>query len=227
VGGGGGVVIGFSARHELGFRDSGYHEDPTHVPEGSFATTPVEEAAAPLAEVVRKERPDVVVTYPEDGGYPHPDHVMCYEVTMRALELAEEAAAAVAGEPWRVPKVYACHAFPPDRVRALHDAIVARGEESPFEGWMERRADREDWPCDARIDVGDWLERRDRALRAHVSQVDPDGTWFSWPRDIEREVYPWECFTRLRTDVDVDGEEDDLFAGLSDTAERPDDAGER
>ncbi len=207
-------VIGFSARYELGFLDSGYHEDPTGVPEESFASTPVDEAAEPLAEVIREERPDVVVTYPEDGGYPHPDHVMCYEVTVRAIDLAEDPDAAIAGEPWRVRKVYACHAFPPDRVRALHDAIVARGEESPFEGWMERRADRRDWPCDARVDVADWLERRDRALLAHVSQVDPDGTWFSWPREIEREVYPWECFTRLRSDVEVDGGEDDLFAGL-------------
>lgn len=207
-------VIGFHARYELGFLDSGYHEDPTGVPEGAFARLPVDLPAAKLAEVLRHERPHVVVTYPQDGGYPHPDHIMCHEVTVRALELAEDPDADVPGTPWRTPKAYASHAFPPDRVLALHHVLVERGEVSPFEGWMERRAERAEWPCDAKIRADRWFERRDQALRCHVSQVDPQGTWFGWPRDLERAVYPWECFTRLRSDVAVPPHEDDLFAGL-------------
>jgi mycothiol S-conjugate amidase len=210
-------VIGFAVRYDLGFLDSGYHEDPAGVPEGTFARLPVDVTATPLAEILRKERPQVVVTYTEDGGYPHPDHIMCHEVTLRAVALAEDGDAEVAGEPWRVRKLYACHTFPPDRVLALHKAMRARGLDSPFEGWMERRAEREqpDWPCDARLRVDDWFVRRDEALRCHASQVDPDGMWFSWPRDLEREVYPWECYTLLRADVEVERPEDDLFAGLA------------
>jgi mycothiol S-conjugate amidase len=212
------AIIGFTSRYDLGFVDSGYHEDPAGVPEDSLARQPVDTPASALAEVVREERPHVVITYPEDGGYPHPDHIMTHEVTLRALEISEDAEADIEGGAWRVPKVYACHAFPPDRVLALHEALLERTGESPFEGWMERRAERREerreWPCDAHIDVGDWLERRDDALRLHVSQVDPDGMWFSWPRDLEREVYPWECFTRLRSDVEVTSPEDDLLAGI-------------
>lgn len=220
-------VIGFHARYDLGYADSGYHEDPTGVPEGTFARIPVDEPAADLAAIIRQERPHVVVTYPPDGGYPHPDHVMTYEVTERALTLAEDADADLDGDPWRVPKVYACHAFPPDRILALHEAILERGDESPFEGWMERQAERrsrartgagrapdEGWPCDTRVYVSDHINRRDEALRRHVTQVDPEGMWFAWPRDLEREVFPWECFTRLRSDVDVPSDEDDLLAGL-------------
>ncbi|MGH3443026.1 MAG: mycothiol conjugate amidase Mca [Nitriliruptorales bacterium] len=224
------AVIGFAARYDLGHRDSGYHEDPSGVPEGTFARLPVDEPSRRLAAVLRVERPQVVVTYPQDGGYPHPDHIMTYEVTMRALELAQDGATDLAGvdlevahgaagapgQPWRVPKVYACHAFPPRRVLALHGALLERGVDSPFEGWMERRAERRyrDWPCDALLDVGDWFERRDEALRLHETQVDPDGMWFAWPRVVEREVYPWECFTRLRSDVATPEPEEDLFAGL-------------
>ncbi|MDP8962038.1 MAG: mycothiol conjugate amidase Mca, partial [Actinomycetota bacterium] len=89
-----------------------------------------------------------------------------------------------------------------------------RDEESPFEGWMERHARREQWPCDARVWVADWFDRRDEALRRHVTQVDPTGLWFAWPRDLERDLFPWECFTRLRSDVPTANVEDDLFAGL-------------
>jgi mycothiol S-conjugate amidase len=229
------AVIGFTARYELGYTDSGYHEDPAGVPEGAFSRVPVDEPARALAAIIRVERPQVVVTYPEDGGYPHPDHIMTYEVTVRALELAEDTTTVLdeiggtAGtdgvdgdhddydyvtEPWRVPKLYACHAFPPERIRVLHEGMRERGLESPFEGWMERRAEREPWPCDALIPVVDWFERRDEALRHHVSQVDPHGMWFAWPRDLERDAYPWECFTRLRSDPTVREVEDDLFGGL-------------
>lgn len=207
-------IIGFTRTHQLGFHDSGYHEDPAGVPEGTFARTPVDEPATALAAVLRQERPQVVVTYPEDGGYPHPDHIMCHEVTVRAVELAESGD--LPGEPWRVPKVYACTAFPPERVLALHEGMLARGLESPFEGWMERRADRDETqtPPAALIEVAPFLSRRDDALRAHVTQVDPDGFWFQIPRDLEREAYPYEAFLAIRSDVDTEPPEDDLFAGL-------------
>ena len=219
------AIIGFTGRYEFGYVDSGYHEDRTAVADTAFSRQPIDEPGAAFATILRQERPHVVVTYPPDGGYPHPDHIMCYEVTMRALELAEDAAADVAGEPWRVPKVYASHSFPPDRVLALHAALTERGLDSPFEGWPERQAQREadaiaagrpvaGWPCDARVLVANWFDRRDRALLAHVTQIDPDGMWFGWPRDLEAELYPWECFTALRSDVATSSPEDDLFAGL-------------
>lgn len=211
------AIIGFTRTHQLGYRDSGFHEDPAAVPEGTFARTPVDQPASDLAALIREERPHVVVTYPEDGGYPHPDHIMVHEVTMRAVELAEDGSE-VGGEPWRVPKVYACTAFPAVRVTALHAALVERQLESPFEGWMERRAERQrdedrDEP-EAMVDVAEWIPRRDDALRAHVTQIDPDGFWFAVPRDLERTVFPYECFLRLRSDVATELPERDLFAGL-------------
>jgi mycothiol S-conjugate amidase len=205
-------VLGFAATYQLGFPDSGYHEDPSGIPEGAFARTPVDEAAAPLADVLRRERPDVVVTYPDDGGYPHPDHIMVHTVTMRAVELAREADGDAPGH--TVPKLYSSGGFSAERVHSLHEAMLARGLDSPYEGWLERRADRPARDCDARIDVGDFLSRRDDALRAHATQIDPDGWWFSVPRELEREVFPFECFTLLHSEVAVSLPEHDLFAGL-------------
>ncbi|HSK23465.1 MAG TPA: mycothiol conjugate amidase Mca [Egicoccus sp.] len=220
------AAIGFTRTYGLGYLDSGYHEDPDDVPAGSFARTSLDEPSARLAAIVRRERPQVVVTYPEDGGYPHPDHIMCHAVTMRALELAEDPHAdlgALAGSdepgadatPWRVPKVYASGVFPASRVIALHEAMLERTGESPYTEWLEKRADRFEGPePDALVECGDWFERRDAALLAHVTQIDPDGFWFAVPRDLEREVFPFEGFHVLRSDADTPRPEDDLFAGV-------------
>jgi len=208
-------AIGFTASHRLGYRDSGYHEDPDELPEGCFARQPVDGPASGLAGLVRRHRPHVVVTYPEDGGYPHPDHIMNHRVTMRALELAEDPTVDEhllgGASAWRVPKVYASTIFPAERMRLLHEALVERGIDSPFARRLER-ADADE--PDARVPCADRFDRRDAALRAHVTQIDPDGWWFQVPRELERELYPYEAYLLLRSDVEVQRPEEDLFAGL-------------
>lgn len=212
-------AIGFAAVHELGYIDSGWTEDLATVPVGTFWHVPIEESAARLARIVRSQRPHVVLTYPEDGGYPHPDHIRTHDVTIAALALAEDPAADLgddAGEPWRVPKVYATSAFPAERLNGLHDALEAAGLDSPFSRWLEDRPERfeDESAPDARIRCEDWFARRDAALTSHVTQIDPDGFWFQIPRELEAEVYPYEAYERLRSDVPVEGIEEDLFAGL-------------
>jgi mycothiol S-conjugate amidase len=215
------AAIGFTRTYGLGYRDSGYHEDPADVPPGTFSRVELDDPSRTLAGLLRRERPHVVVTYPEDGGYPHPDHIMNHLVTVRALELAEDPAAELGDTPggddpaWRVPKVYASTIFPPERLHALHEALVARDLESPFEEWLARRPGRLEAPDpDCRVDCSATFARRDAALLAHVSQIDPDGFWFHVPRALEIEVYPYEGYLLLRSDVLVTSPEDDLFAGL-------------
>jgi mycothiol S-conjugate amidase len=200
------AAIGFHAVHELGFPDSGWHEDATLVPDGTFARMDLDVAAEALAALIRLERPHVVVTYPENGGYPHPDHIMTHLVTLRAVEFA--------ADEWQVAKLYAVHAFPRERVLALHGAMLAAGMASAFAAWAEPDR-RPDVVPHARIDCAATFERRDAALRAHASQVDPDGMWFAVPRTIERAVYPWEAYELLWSLVVTQLVEPDLFTGLS------------
>jgi len=204
------AAIGFAATYTFNERDSGWHEDPADVLEGSFARADIDTVAGKLAQLIRQERPQVVVTYPENGGYPHPDHIMTHLVSMRALELAEADADDCAG--WRVTKVYAATTFTFERIMALHDAI---GSDSPFTEWLAKRTPQAFGPPpDTRIHCADWFVRRDQALLAHQTQVDPDGVWFAAPRDAERAVYPYEGFYLLRSDVWVEPDETDLFAGI-------------
>lgn len=213
-------AIGFTRTHQLGERDSGWHEDLSAVPgEECFWHAPLSRPAGRLASILRAERPQVVITYPPDGGYPHPDHIRTHDVTMRALELAADPDADAEGEPWEVQRVLGTTVFTGPRVRALHDAMVGADLESPFTDWLDPdderpKRDAETLPVAARLDVAEWFPRRDAALLAHATQVDPDGMWFSVPRDLEAEAWPWEEFVALRP-ATVDGDPvDDLFAGL-------------
>lgn len=209
------AAIGFARVHRLGYVDSGWTEDLATVPIGTFWHVPLEESGPRLAAIIRDERPHVVVTYPEDGGYPHPDHIRTHDLTVAALALAADPEAEVDGEPWHVPKLYACTGFHGERLRALHTALEDAGLDSPFATWLEDRPERFDEPDpDTRIDCGDWFPRRDEALRSHVTQIDPAGFFFQIPRDLERATYPYEAYDVLRSDVPVAAGEDDLFAGL-------------
>jgi len=203
----------------LGFVDSGYPEGdpPPPLPNGCFALQPVGEAAAPLVAAVRRFRPHVVTTYDENGGYPHPDHVMCHAVTMAAFDAAGDADGyADAGEPWQPRKLYFHHSFHRQRIQALHDEMIRRGLESPYvERLAQWKPDPEhDRRITTRVPCADYFPVRDRALIAHATQIDPEGPWFAVPLDVDREAWPTEDYELARCLVDAELPEDDLFAGL-------------
>ena len=205
----------------LGFVDSGLPEGdpPPPLPDGCFAVQEVDVAAERLVKVIREHRPHVVLTYDENGGYPHPDHIMTHKISVVAFDAAGDPERYPdAGEPWQPLKLY-YHMWARARWFAIHEAMLAAGMESPFTEWIERAAD---WPdrddrITTRVECGDWFETRDDALRAHATQVDPDGFWFKAPLNIQREVWPTEDYELVRSFVDGATPEDDLFAGVTET----------
>ena len=110
----------------LGFIDSGFPEgDPLPpLPEGCFGLVDPVEAAAPLVKVIREFRPQVLTTYDETGGYPHPDHIMCHKVSMEAHRLAADPDYRPdLGEPWQISKVYYQMTLHGQRMKALDAAM--------------------------------------------------------------------------------------------------------
>jgi mycothiol S-conjugate amidase len=203
----------------LGFVDSGYPEGdpPPPLPEGCFALQPLDRAAAPLVKVMREFRPHVVTTYDENGGYAHPDHVMCHRISVAAFDAAGDPDAyPELGEPWQPLKLYYDMGFSRTKVLALHEALLAAGLESHYGGWLERWGEQPDkgTRVTTRVPCGEYFEVRDDALRAHASQVDPDGFWFKVPLSIQRQAWPTEDFELARSLVDSRVPEDDLFAGV-------------
>jgi len=205
----------------LGFVDSGFPEgDPLPpLPDGCFGLQPIEVAAAPLVQLMREFRPHVVTTYDEDGGYPHPDHVMCHNVSVAAFEAAGDPDRYPdLGEPWQPLKLY-YHMWSRDRFTTMHEAMIAAGHESPYAEWLEKWTDDKDKSArvTTRVRCGEYFEIRDDALRAHATQVDPDGFWFAVPREIQQECWPTEEYELARSLVDSTLPEDDLFAGVRET----------
>ncbi len=212
------AVEALGVQHEwLGFVDSGLPEgDPLPpLPEGCFGLEPLETAAEPLVRLIRSFRPHVVTTYDENGGYPHPDHIMCHRVSVEAYHAAGDPARyPEAGEPWQPQKLYYNQTLSKERILVFHDAMQAAGLESPFAEWIARWEDRGERQITTRVPCSEFFEVRDRALLAHATQVDPLGTWFAIPLDMQREIWPTEDFELAHSHVEVTLPEDDLFAGL-------------
>jgi len=217
-------ILGVEQRF-LGFVDSGLPEgDPKPpLPEGCFALADVTEAAEPLVRAIREFRPHVMLTYDEQGGYPHPDHIMTHRVAVAAFEAAADPDAyPEAGEPWQPLKLYYFASFHAAKFVALHQEMLRRGLESPYEKIFEERAARAKERADegreleitTKVPCGDYFDTRDQALKAHATQVDPNGFWFSCPLDVQRSAWPTEDYHLARSVVDSELPEDDLFAGI-------------
>lgn len=211
-------ILGVS-QEWLGFVDSGYPEGdpPPPLPDGCFAAQPVEVAAAPLVAAMRRFRPHVVTTYDENGGYPHPDHVMCHKVSVAAFDAAGDPAAySEAGRPWQPSKLYYHHTFHRQRFVALHEAMELHGLESPFAERLETWEADPEWDSriTTRVECAEYFAVRDRALLAHATQIDPDGSWFDVPLEIHQKAWPTEDYELARSRVETEMPEDDLFGGL-------------
>lgn len=210
-------IIGFEHRW-LGYEDSGLPPEGVAVPKGSFADIPIEVSAEALVRIVREFKPQVMITYNEQGGYPHPDHIRCHEISMHAWEVSGDPMAyPEAGEPWEMSKVYYESIFNADRMLRVYETLKAKDPDSPL---VARAEEMMDWftrrPSDAtaRVEVGRYFERRDEALRAHASQVAPDSTFFFWPNDVQREAWPFEDYRLAASRVPTDAIENDLFQGI-------------
>jgi mycothiol S-conjugate amidase len=214
-------VLGVQHRW-LGFVDSGLPQGdpPPPLPPGCFALESLVAASAPLVKLVREFRPHVMTTYDENGGYPHPDHIMSHKISVQAFEGAGDPERYPGtGAPWQPLKLYYDRGFSRQKVIALHEAILAIGAESPFASWFERLEDQEERGVTTQIDVADYFGPRDQALLAHATQIDPNGWFFMIPHEVQRRVWPWEDFELARSLVPATTPEDDLFAGLRTSVE--------
>lgn len=203
----------------LGFVDSGLPEgDPLpDLPEGCFALQDVEEAAAPLIAAIRRLRPHVLTTYDENGGYPHPDHIQAHRISVVAFDRAADPSYRPdLGEAWSVAKLYYINGFSRQRLAAIARHLRrAGGGDEEIEQFLEHFDEDKDRLITTRVDVADYLDLRDAALKAHATQVDPDGFFFRVPNDVQKAAGWATDDYELRTSrIPVTLPEHDLFAGL-------------
>ncbi len=203
------------------WRDSGMMGTPANDDPRSFWQADLDEAAGALVAVLRDVRPQVVITYDDNGDYGHPDHIQAHRVTMAAVDAAADPGRYPGtGGPWQVAKVYQT-IFPRSVLEQGFEYFKERddgGFFSEVESVDELPFGKPDEQVTTVIDASDLLERKYAAMRAHRSQIAPDGFFFALPDDVGRTAFGQEYFELVRgpsaPPYDAHGHETDLFNGI-------------
>ncbi len=214
------AVIGFDEVVMLGYRDSGMPDSEANANPECFANADIDEATGRLVAIIRRTRPQVIITYNDDQqGYPHPDHLRVHDISVLAFERAGDAAWYLdLGEPYTPAKLYYT-TWSRRRMVAIHEGLLHHRGESPFdEKWFERPD--HDHRITTKIEIGTFMWARTKSLLAHATQVDPtEPFWFGLSDDELVATYPWEDWILARSHIGpIPGEdaEHDLFDGLPD-----------
>ncbi len=209
------AILGYHEVIEMGYRDSGMPDtEPNRHPD-AFVNADFDEVLRRIVGLVRRERPEVVMGYDSHEFYPHPDHLMVHRLGLEAFSAAADPSRfPEEGEPWQSLRLVA-PVFTVRRAMKFHHAALDRGLESPFEHWLDRIEDLgEDPPDLVAVEVANTLQAGRDALRAHRTQIDPDGVWFALPTEVIAAVYPYEDFEVLAEAAPFDRAAGDLFAGM-------------
>ncbi len=199
------TILGVTDLELLGYHDSGMPEWDYKGRADAFCNVPEADVAARISGLIEKYRPQVLITYDDQGPYQHPDHVHASR--------SAQAAFANSGIP---AKLYLSAMRGSDWAK-IWEALRELGEEVPdFEEVgpeVRRLAAESEERITTNIDIRSVLNRKREALFAHGSQISE--SWFSKiPADVGQEVFGRESFIRVKDSTGAPLPEDDLFAGL-------------
>lgn len=185
-------TLGVSRVAQLGYGDSGIPGAPENQRPGAFFAAPLSEACERLLDIIREERPQVLVAYDETGGYGHPDHVRSHQVAVAAFEAAGEATPARLYFV-RFPRGWA-RAF----VRSLREAGIDAPRAAPA-GTDVGPEDAEMGVPDERVttavDVRAYVPRKLAALACHASQMPPNHFLRRMPLDLAERLWAYEFYS--------------------------------
>lgn len=204
-------IIGYDDVVMLGYRDSGMPGSDDNRHPDAFVNAPLDEILERIVSIVRSERPQVILGYDDHEWYPHPDHLRIHDLSEAVFNAsADPFRFPDAGDPWAVDRLYA-PVFSLRRLHLLSEAMAARDLDSPFSRWIEHIGPDVVDPPLTTIEIGSYVERSREALRAHRTQIDPDGPWFQIPLDVILSIYPHEDFELMAARDNADPEGFDLF----------------
>ena len=206
-------IIGYGEVVWLGYRDSGMPDSEENKHPDAFANADLEAVVGELVTIIRRTRPQVLISYPEDQSrYPHPDHLQVTKICLGAWDAAGDPDRYPdLGEPWAPAKMYSS-VWSRSRMLQVHEEFKSRGLESPFDDhWFDRPDN--DHLITATVGVDNRVRRE--ALLAHATQVDPESPfWFGLPVEVQDEIHPFDDYALMESRIEVESPEDDLFAGL-------------
>jgi LmbE family N-acetylglucosaminyl deacetylase len=198
-------ILDVSHLELLGYHDSGMEDWEHKDAPDAFCNVPIDEAAARLVALFERYQPDVVVTYDDDSGYDHPDHVHASLVTMAAVRSS--------GIPKKAYYTAMRRGDWDEFQKVLDDlGIELPDMPQPDDEWV-KRLDAVEARVTTTVDVGAFVSRKRAALAAHASQIE-ESFFGKLPEQAFDAVFGRESFSRVVDLTGADVPEDDLFAGL-------------
>jgi N-acetyl-1-D-myo-inositol-2-amino-2-deoxy-alpha-D-glucopyranoside deacetylase len=200
-------ILNVSRLVKLGYRDSGMAGTDDNNNPAAFQQADMEEAIQRVVDVVRAERPQVIVTYDERGGYGHPDHIRAHQVAVAAFNRTYD-------QPDGPAKLYYA-VIPRSALRAFAERLRALGIETPFseidDSAMTIGVD--DNRVTTTVDVSAYVDTKRAALEAHRTQMGPEQFFMKLPQELFAEAFGRETFQRMAGPGP--SSESDLFEGLA------------
>jgi LmbE family N-acetylglucosaminyl deacetylase len=213
-------LIGVNHLYFLDYRDSGMAGTPENEHLLCLHQAPLFEVAEKVTRIVRRECPQVILTFDAFGGYGHPDHIQMHKAALIAFfvagdprayshQLAEDGVSV-----WTPQKLY-FGAFSRARFQAYYELMRQEGKElDEFAKAFEKRALPEE-AITTRIDVSEFVDLKMQSLMCHATQLGPNTFFAKLPRAAWREGAKNETFVLAESRSGrPDGVETDLFAGL-------------
>ncbi|MEO5989317.1 MAG: PIG-L family deacetylase [Candidatus Eisenbacteria bacterium] len=202
-----------SAARELGVKELillGYRD-------GALDQVDPREAVSRIAGCIRAARPQVVLTFAQDGAYGHPDHIAISQLTGAAIVAAanarfEFAAGAPPHEPHSVSKLYyiAWDAAAWEAYQAAFKKLV-----SVVDGVERQALPWPAWAITTAIDTSAYWETVWRAVSCHDSQIAAYEQLRSLSPEHHEALWGNQTFYRVLSTVNGGrARETDLFEGL-------------
>ena len=177
------------------------------------------EVTEKVVRLVRRHKPQVILTFDPNGGYGHPDHIKAHQAATIAYY--------VAGDPriypeqlkegleaWAPSKLY-WGAFPRARFQQWAEMAQKSGIaiSVPMQEFLKRGIP--DECVTTHIDVAEFVDLKINALSCHASQLDPNNIWQKIPPEVRREAIKLEMLICTESRVaPMQGTETDLFEGI-------------
>jgi len=214
------AALGVHVLERLHYRDSGMVGTPANQHPDSFHMADLDEATGRVVALIRRYRPQVLVTYDERGTYGHPDHIACHRATLAAFDAAGDPDRyPAAGAPWLPQKLYYT-ALPRSALYKAWTLMRERGMPTPLdnEDFDAANFTVDDAQITTSVPIGPYLAQKRQSIACHVTQISQQNGFMSMPEELGAELFGVEHFilaaSRIGVTAPEDAREDDLFAGL-------------
>ncbi len=205
-------ILGLTEVHLLGYRDSGMAGSPDNQHPRSLVQANPDVPAEQVADLMRRLRPQVVLTFDPFGGYGHPDHIAMHRATVAAFERLPQSE--------RPQRLYFT-TFPRTALRwavrlmplfGLNPEAIGKNRDINLRAALEHEL-----PVTTRVDIGDYYEIKQQAGACHSSQLSGPGSfWGRIPRWLMRRLQSIETFYRAAPPFQRGAQvERDLFDGIT------------